>query len=68
MLIIAIIKVGIGVFGAVLAVMQAFANYDKTKAGFNDAVVDCKAFVEKIRYRVSEFFGGFGHSPGAAGA
>lgn len=67
-LIIAIIKVGISLAGIILGFMQAFAAYDKIKAGFNDARVDCKAFVEKLVYRLKGFFGGFGEAPSPSNA
>lgn len=59
-LIISIVKITSAVGALVLGVMTALANYDKSKAGFNDARVDCKAFIDKVIYRVSEFFGGLG--------
>jgi hypothetical protein len=63
-LIIGFVKAGITLAGLVLGFMGAFANYDKTKAGFNDAMADCKAFVEKLKYRLRLYFDGFGSEPG----
>jgi len=62
---IAILKAGITLGGLILSFMGAFANYHQTKMGFNDAVADCKAFVEKVVYRVKSFFDFlFGEDPG----
>jgi hypothetical protein len=66
LLVIAVIKAAVSAAGIILGIMAALANYDKTKAGFNDAKADCKAFVEKLVYRIRAFFEGFGHGPAPA--
>lgn len=59
-LIVAILALAVSLAGLFLSVLQAIASHDRIKANFHDWRADCKAYIDKLKYRLSLLFGDFG--------